>query len=452
MAVVWHFAELNSVTERCLNKIQGGYHLLQVWRWEPCARHGPWLVEKTERHYCKETRLKRYCKNIDITDRNFIEKAVFKCLDTRMDRRDTMKLLSEYINIPYPDIKRIAEKTYYQKYLNGAIQTLIDGIRQEILDRKYKVKPIFYRNKIDGNSGKLRRIGIQDVKQQIYDYIACETLWEMFEAKIGYYQTEALNGKGQLTALKAIRKWLSDPDMRYAIQSDIRQFYTSIDKEVLKTMLSRDVNDEPLLHLTFFLIDMSEQGLVIGSYLNKNLASYYLSVAYHYVTEQCYKERRGKRKRLLSHALWYADDCILIGKDLRDLKMCQRKYEKFLKEKLHVEVKPNTKVIDLKTGYIDIVGFKISRKNATMRASNFRRMRKNLKRINRYTADNIPLHEARAFNSRSGSFKHLDMLQYIKDNNITELLDSCNNTIRAKTERRTICEKWYSIQNRTALK
>lgn len=244
---------------------------------------------KTERHYCKETRLKRYCKNIDITDRNFIEKAVFKCLDTRMDRRDTMKLLSE-------------------------------------------------------------------------------------------------------------------------------------------------------------------QGLVIGSYLNKNLASYYLSVAYHYVTEQCYKERRGKRKRLLSHALWYADDCILIGKDLRDLKMCQRKYEKFLKEKLHVEVKPNTKVIDLKTGYIDIVGFKISRKNATMRASNFRRIRKNLKRINQYTADNIPLHEARAFNSRTGSFKHLDMLQYIKDNNIIELLDSCNNTIRAKTERRTICEKWYSIQNRTALK
>ena len=59
-----------------------------------------------------------------------------------------------------------------------------------------------------------------------------------------------------------------------------------------------------------------------------------------------------------------------------------------------MEVKANTKAIDLKTGYIDIVGFKISRKNATMRAANFRRMRKNLKRINRYTADNIPLHEA----------------------------------------------------------
>lgn len=72
---------------------------------------------KTERHYCKETRLKRYCKNIDITDRNFIEKAVFKCLDTRMDRRDTMKLLSEYINIPYPDIKRIAEKIILSEIL-----------------------------------------------------------------------------------------------------------------------------------------------------------------------------------------------------------------------------------------------------------------------------------------------------------------------------------------------
>lgn len=389
---------------------------------------------KTERHYCKETRLKRYCKHIDITNREFIEKAVYKCLGTRMERRDTIKMLAEYTGLPYTTIKRIADKPYLQKYLHGAIQTLVDGIRQEILDKNYKIKDIHYKNKIDGNSGKLRRIGIQHVKQQIYDYIACEGLWKLFEAKIGYYQTEALTGKGQITALKALKKWLADSEIRYAIQSDIRQFYPSIDKGILKALLKRDVDNEPLLHLTFFLIDTSEHGLIIGSYLNKNLASYYVSYAYHYVTENCYKQRRGKRKRLLSHALWYADDCVILGKDLRDLKMCQRMYTKYLKDSLHLTVKPDVKIIDLKTDYIDIVGFKISRKNATMRASNFRRMRRNLKRVQSYEPDNIPLHEAQSLMSRTAPMTELNLFHFIKRNHITATWKDCSNTIRAKTK------------------
>lgn len=104
-----------------------------------------------------------------------------------MERRDTIKMLAEYTGLPYTAIKRIADKPYLQKYLHGAIQTLVDGIRQEILDKNYKIKDIHYKNKIDGNSGKLRCIGIQHVKQQIYDYIACEGLWKLFETKIGYY-------------------------------------------------------------------------------------------------------------------------------------------------------------------------------------------------------------------------------------------------------------------------
>ena len=73
-------------------------------------------------------------------------------------------------------------------FLYDVYETVIDGIRQEIIYQSYVVKPIHYQTKIDGNSGKVRQIGIQDVKQQLYDYIATYGLWDLFVAKIGYYQ------------------------------------------------------------------------------------------------------------------------------------------------------------------------------------------------------------------------------------------------------------------------
>ena len=147
--------------------------------------------------------MKRYCKNVDITDRNFISTAVRDCIAKKLTRKDTIKLFCEYSGLPYNAVYRIVKHDYTKGYADGLIETVIDGIRQEIIYQSYVVKPIHYQTKIDGNSGKIRQIGIQDVKQQLYDYIAAYGLWELFTAKIGYYQCSALENKGQIFGVKA---------------------------------------------------------------------------------------------------------------------------------------------------------------------------------------------------------------------------------------------------------
>ena len=293
--------------------------------------------------------MKRYCKNVDITDRDFISIAVRDCIKKKLSRKDTIELFCQYSGLPYNAIHRIVKCDYSKGYIDGLIETVIDGIRQEIIYKSYVVKSIHYQTKIDGNSGKVRQIGIQDVKQQLYDYIAAYGLWELFTAKIGYYQCSALENKGQIFGVKALKKWVDDHHIRYAIQSDIRHFYDTIDIDVLKDVLRRDVKNEPLLHLTFFLIDTFDKGLAIGSYLSQLLACYYLSLAYHYVTEQCYRIRKHKdgtqsRVNLVDHALWFADDCVLLGSNLKDLKKAHKLYTQFCKDELHIE-KINTKEI-----------------------------------------------------------------------------------------------------------
>lgn len=409
----------------------------------------PWLVVlKTERHYVLKTiinkengvNVKRYCKNVDITDREFLSNAIRDCIKKKLTRNDTINLFCQYSGLPYDMIYHIVYHDYTKGYIDGLIDTIIDGIRQEIIFKTYVVKPIQYKTKIDGNSGKVRQIGIQDVKKQLYDYIAVYGLHDLLWAKIGYYQCNALNNKGQIFGVKALKKWIDDHHIRYAIQSDIRHFYDTIDRNVLNDMLKRDVKNEVLLHLTFFLIDTFDKGLAIGSYLSQLLACYYLSYTYHYVTEQCYRIRKHKdgsqsRVNLVDHVLWFADDCVMLGSNLKDLKKAQKLYTQFAKEKLHVEVKPEIKIIDLRTGYIDVMGYKVSRKNVTIRSSDFIRMRRNQKRVEKYPRNMIPLYEARGFSSRSGALEHTDSKHYCKRTGALKTKKKCNEIISGKSRR-----------------
>ena len=89
--------------------------------------------------------------------------------------------------------------------------------------------------------------------------------------------------KAQLLSLIHIQMCIRD-----SYKCDIKKYYPSVNKRILKRMLRRDIKDNDILYVAFFLIDTYKGGLCIGSYLSQFLANYYLSYAYHYITEQSY--------------------------------------------------------------------------------------------------------------------------------------------------------------------
>ena len=365
--------------------------------------------------------MKRYCKKIDLTDRNLIERAIRDCLFGRMKgkrrgknklgRRDTVKLLSEYSSLPEHFIKQIIRERKYE-YLNGTIETIVDGMAEEIRNRAYRVRPIWYTTKVDGSSGKIRRIGIQDIKQQLYDYIAVYALEEMLNKKIGFYQCSAIKDKGQLMAAKAIKRWIDNPNMRYVWKADIKHFYESIDREKLMELLEKSIKNNAILHLVRFLINTFEKGLAIGSFLSQYLANFFLSFAYHYASG-LYKERRKKngtveRVNLVHRELFYMDDILLVGSSMKDIKMAAKRMEEFITSKLHLKLKEGSGFIDLRTGYIDMMGFKISRRSFTMRSRIFLKIRHLVKLIELHKRKGIKISSKifAALNSLNGWVKN----------------------------------------------
>lgn len=320
--------------------------------------------------------------------------------------------------------------------MDGLINTVIDGIRQEILSKKYVVKPIRYRKQVDKCNGKVRNIGIQDVKQQIFDYIAVYAMEELFRKKLGFYQCGALKNKGNEFGSKAIKKWLNNRNMRYAWQADIRHYYETIPKSKLKKFLARDVDNPDILHLVFFLIDTFDGGLSIGSYLSQYLANYYMSYVYHYASEQVIKIRRHRngsvsKRNIVSHVLLQMDDILIISKSLKDLKMAIRKISKYIRNDLLLEIKTPSKIIDLRGEYIDILGRKISRKSLTVRSSNFIRFRRTAIKVKAFMrkTGSIPVSLAKSYIGRYGAIKHSNTKYFQKKYHVQENLNICKNIV-----------------------
>lgn len=103
--------------------------------------------------------MKTYCKTVDITDRKLIQKAVYKCLKKKYKRRDSLTMFSEYTGLPTDTIKGM----FNEFGLNGMkpmVETVVDGVCEEIIQGNIHFQPIWYREKIDASSQKVRRIGI----------------------------------------------------------------------------------------------------------------------------------------------------------------------------------------------------------------------------------------------------------------------------------------------------
>lgn len=238
---------------------------------------------------------------------------------------------------------------------------------------------------------------------------------ELFRKKIGFYQCGALKNKGCEFGAKAIKKWVDNHDIRWGWQADIRHYYETIPKGKLKELLRRDVDNDDVIHLVFFLIDSFEGGLSIGSYLSQYLANYYMSYACHYVNEQVCKLRKHRngaanRVNLVSHALFQMDDILIVSKSLKDLKMAVKRFSSYVSDFLGLEIKET---------------------------SNFLRFRRTAKKVRKrvHQKKEVPLPLAKSYIGRYGAIKHSNTQRFQQKYHVSEDIKRCKEIVSTHERR-----------------
>jgi len=160
-----------------------------------------------------------------------------------------------------------------------------------------------------------------------------------------------IRGRGIRGASEALKKALRDPEAtRYCLKIDVRQFYPTVDHDILKQFIRRKIKDNDMLWLLDLFID-SATGLPIGNYLSAFFANLYLNGLDHEI-----KQALG-----VKHYFRYLDDMVILGPDKPFLHGVLAAIRSYLTEKLNLTLKQNYQVFPVaergKGRGIDFVGF-----------------------------------------------------------------------------------------------
>lgn len=414
---------------------------------------------KVERNlfYKELSKVKRYLKDFKL-DIPFIEDAIYECLNSRGNskkrwkRLDVAYFLSDYLisfgrnrGLNRQDLAHyihdyIITHDDFKKAFTVLIHDIAVSIFNEVDTQSITLEPIKYIDKVDASSGKIRKIGLATIKQQVYDYIVVKACNQMFLNKIGTYQCASIKGRGQIYGKKAIEKWIrkNPKSCKWVWKGDVKKFYPSVPHDKLKELLRRDIKNDTVIYILFTLINTYDIGLCIGSYLSKSLANYYLSYAYHYLSEQCFKIRHKrdstiKRVRLISHLLFYMDDVVIFGSSKKDRKLCIKALNKYLCTQLGLKIKNNEQLFKLDTRPIDMMGYRIYTDKTTIRKRIFKRANKMICKY-RNPETIMSAKDAKSIMAYKGYFDNSDSIKYKKKHKCERIFDCARKVIKNESK------------------
>lgn len=263
----------------------------------------------------------------------------------------------------------------------------------------------------EGTHHKVRRIRKPHFKyDQIIHHCIIQVLQPIFSKPMYEYSCGSIPKRGAHYGKKRIEKWLRNDvkNTKYVFKMDIKHFYESVDKEILKQMLERKIRDRQAMELINKVIDSCERGLPLGNYTSQWFANFMLTPLDHYIKEQLHAK----------YYMRYMDDMVIFGRNKKELHKIHKEIEKYLKEKLKLKIKENWQIFRFeykgRGRPLDFMGWQFYRDKTILRKSIFIRIMRKARKVGKHTT----IKGAQGMISYMGYIKHTDTYgsyaQYIR--------------------------------------
>ena len=146
---------------------------------------------------------------------------------------------------------------------------------------------------------------------------------------------------------------------------DVKKFYPSVNKGIMKSVIRRKIKCKDTLWLLDDIIDSDCSGLPIGNYISQYLGNLYLSSIDHKIKEVFN----------VKHYYRYCDDMIILGDSKVELHKIRKQVEKDL-ENILLSLKSNYSVRPIGDG-VDVLGYIVSPSKVLVRKNIKNRMKCN---------------------------------------------------------------------------
>jgi len=272
----------------------------------------------------------------------------------------------------------------------------IPELRRLLLDGKYKTSPYKVFSLVE--RGKLRTIhALPFYPDRIVHHAITQICSPFWEKSLIRNTFAALPGRGIHDAVRRVTAATLGSEGLYVLKMDVKQFYPSVDHEILKAIIRKQIKDQALLRMMDEIID-SGPGLPIGNYLSQYFGNLVLSPVDHHVTA-----RLG-----FGGYYRYCDDIIVLHPSKKSLHALRAQVADQL-ALLKLQLKGSWQVFPLAARGLDFVGYRFWPTHVLVRKKTVLRLKRRLK-VKRPTL-NEELRVQHAARSFAGWLRYADTVK-----------------------------------------
>lgn len=226
---------------------------------------------------------------------------------------------------------------------------------------------------------KPRVIQAAPFRDRVVQHALCAALEPHLERRSIHDNYACRVGKGTHAALdraqRFCRRW------PWYLKLDVERFFESLDHEVLRSLLSRLLDDPRVTRLSALFLTSAHtaqgRGLPIGNLTSQHYANLYLSELDHHI----------KGALRVKGYLRYMDDFVLFGDTKADLKALKVEIARFLSERLKLQLREDaTRLAPVRIG-LPFLGFRLWPHLTRLDGARVRRLSRKLKALERADPD-----------------------------------------------------------------
>ena len=265
------------------------------------------------------------------------------------------------------------KRDYVIEFEKNLLKNLLN-LHYELKFQTYKPKPL---KTFILRDPKTRKISKSDFRDRIVHHAICKIIEPILDKTFIYDSYANRKGKGNLKAVERfyffLRKISENGDILknkfndnnfvfgYCLKADIKHYFEEVSHKVLLEIIKRKIKDNRVIWLIMKILEPEEReretranllinkkGMPLGNLTSQFFANVYLNEFDYFV----------KHKLKVKYYIRYVDDFVILHSSKEQLESWKKEINKFLKEKLKIELhKEKSRIIPLSRG-VDFIGFK----------------------------------------------------------------------------------------------
>lgn len=228
---------------------------------------------------------------------------------------------------------------------------------------------------------KKRAISKASVRDRLVHQGVHDILSAVFDKKFIFHSFSNRPGKGTHAGIISVRRMLLSASHNtsqpcFGLKMDIKQFFHTIDHNVLRGLIRREISDPPFLNLIDHILAsykthttaQGDAGIPLGNVTSQLFANIYLHELDLLVKHQ-FREKYYAR---------FCDDFIFLSRDKSYLQSLIDPIKVFLKTRLHLELHPHKVTLRKFSQGIDFLGYVLFPQYQLVRNTTKKRMKRRL--------------------------------------------------------------------------